>query len=92
MPAASGRNGNVPSLAPSGAGLDGDRTNLLNVLASAGPRPIGRKRSDEAGGARSSQSACQSWKRWPPDVLRTQLKASIDKWMPAVKAAGIEPE
>jgi quinol monooxygenase YgiN len=27
-----------------------------------------------------------------PDALRTQLKASIDKWVPAVKAAGVKPE
>jgi tripartite-type tricarboxylate transporter receptor subunit TctC len=27
-----------------------------------------------------------------PDSLRTQLKASIDKWVPAVQAAGVKPE
>ena len=27
-----------------------------------------------------------------PDALRAQLKASIDKWVPAVKAAGVKPE
>lgn len=27
-----------------------------------------------------------------PDALRTQLKASIDKWVPAVQAAGVKPE
>lgn len=27
-----------------------------------------------------------------PEALRTQLKASIDKWVPAVKAAGVKPE
>jgi tripartite-type tricarboxylate transporter receptor subunit TctC len=27
-----------------------------------------------------------------PDGLRTQLKASIDKWVPAVQAAGVKPE
>jgi len=27
-----------------------------------------------------------------PDALRTQLKASIDKWVPAIKAAGVQPQ
>jgi tripartite-type tricarboxylate transporter receptor subunit TctC len=27
-----------------------------------------------------------------PEALRTQLKTSIDKWVPAVKAAGVKPE
>jgi len=27
-----------------------------------------------------------------PDALRTTLKASIDKWVPAVQAAGVKPE
>jgi tripartite-type tricarboxylate transporter receptor subunit TctC len=27
-----------------------------------------------------------------PDALRKQLQASIDKWVPAVKAAGVKPE
>ena len=27
-----------------------------------------------------------------PDALRTTLKASIDKWVPAIKAAGVEPQ
>ena len=27
-----------------------------------------------------------------PEALRAQLKASIDKWVPAVKAAGVKPE
>jgi tripartite-type tricarboxylate transporter receptor subunit TctC len=27
-----------------------------------------------------------------PEALRTQLKASIDKWVPAVKAAGVQPQ
>lgn len=27
-----------------------------------------------------------------PDALRAQLKASIDKWVPAVQAAGVKPE
>ena len=27
-----------------------------------------------------------------PEALRRQLKASIDKWVPAVKAAGVKPE
>ena len=27
-----------------------------------------------------------------PEALRTQLKASIDKWVPAVRAAGVKPE
>lgn len=27
-----------------------------------------------------------------PEALATQLKASIDKWVPAVKAAGVKPE
>src|SRR5262249_23265508 len=27
-----------------------------------------------------------------PDTLRMQLEASIDKWVPAVKAAGVKPE
>jgi tripartite-type tricarboxylate transporter receptor subunit TctC len=26
-----------------------------------------------------------------PDALRAQLKASIDKWVPAVRAAGVKP-
>ena len=27
-----------------------------------------------------------------PDALRNQLKASIDKWVPAIKAAGVQPQ
>jgi tripartite-type tricarboxylate transporter receptor subunit TctC len=27
-----------------------------------------------------------------PAALTTQLKASIDKWVPAVQAAGVKPE
>lgn len=27
-----------------------------------------------------------------PEALRAQLKASIDKWVPAIKAAGVEPQ
>ena len=27
-----------------------------------------------------------------PDALRAQLKASIDKWVPAIKAAGVQPQ
>jgi tripartite-type tricarboxylate transporter receptor subunit TctC len=27
-----------------------------------------------------------------PEALRTQLKASIDKWVPAVRAAGVKPQ
>jgi tripartite-type tricarboxylate transporter receptor subunit TctC len=27
-----------------------------------------------------------------PEALRDQLKASIDKWVPAVRAAGVKPE
>jgi tripartite-type tricarboxylate transporter receptor subunit TctC len=27
-----------------------------------------------------------------PDALREQLKASIDKWVPAIKAAGVQPQ
>ena len=27
-----------------------------------------------------------------PDALRNTLKASIDKWVPAVRAAGVKPE
>ena len=27
-----------------------------------------------------------------PDALRVQLKASIDKWVPAIKAAGVQPQ
>jgi tripartite-type tricarboxylate transporter receptor subunit TctC len=27
-----------------------------------------------------------------PDALRDQLKASIDKWVPAIKAAGVQPQ
>jgi tripartite-type tricarboxylate transporter receptor subunit TctC len=27
-----------------------------------------------------------------PEALRNQLKASIDKWVPAIKAAGVQPQ
>ena len=27
-----------------------------------------------------------------PEALRSLLKASIDKWVPAVQAAGVKPE
>jgi tripartite-type tricarboxylate transporter receptor subunit TctC len=33
-----------------------------------------------------------SKKEASPDALRAQLKASIDKWVPAVQAAGVKPE
>ena len=29
---------------------------------------------------------------WTPEALAAQLKASIDKWVPAIKAAGVQPQ
>ena len=50
--------------------------------------------SDEKVKARLTKQAVDlpSAKEATPEALRDQLKASIDKWVPAVKAAGVQPQ
>ena len=50
--------------------------------------------SDEKVKARLTEQAVDlpSAKEATPEALRDQLKASIDKWVPAVKAAGVQPQ
>lgn len=49
---------------------------------------------DEKVRARLTEQAVDlpSPKEATPDALRDQLKASIDKWVPAIKAAGVQPQ
>lgn len=50
--------------------------------------------SDEKVKARLTEQAVDlpNAKEATPEALRDQLKASIDKWVPAVKAAGVQPQ
>ncbi|TAJ86839.1 MAG: tripartite tricarboxylate transporter substrate binding protein BugD [Reyranella sp.] len=50
--------------------------------------------SDEKVRARLTEQAVElpEPKDATPEALRAQLKASIDKWVPAIKAAGVQPQ
>lgn len=50
--------------------------------------------SDEKIRARLTELAVEvpTAKEATPEALRDQLKASIDKWVPAIKAAGVQPQ
>src|SRR5262249_33658487 len=60
------------------------RTNeaLVKTLPDA---PVSKRLTERAVDLPSRQEAT-------PEALRGQLTASIDKWVPAVKAAGVKPE